>query len=193
MTTPARDGRDKPFCDWLRKHPGLDSIQQGLYAADIDMTLFKFKTFVDRNGTRDVKLVMDVEIKANGAIPQPEQKELLFVREQLAESGQLHKFCWSTYLKRKIRVWSLGQFLLIIHGGERPDDCRGLWWCYFKDRTSIRWQAVSEEQLVRILRFELHPRTLKPLKLRRHHKTQAIRQVVDRGLFEDEIVVIKRS
>lgn len=191
MTTAARDGRDKPFCDWLRRHPQIDSNAQAIYAADVDMSFLKFKTPIDWKWDRTVKLAMDVEIKTWGAKPSAEQVELLYYRHQLLNR---RRPMYSTFLRRRVSVWYFGQFLLRIMGGERPDVCETLLWGMFTgEMGAMRETMINESTLAGILSFRLDPSTLNPLNLRRHHKTTQITVVDTTGLLPVERLVTRRS
>ena len=191
MTCIARDGRDGPFSDWLRSHQDLDSRRHSLYAADIDMMFYKFRPIIDKCGDRSVKLTMNVEIKTHGRMPNKEQLELLF----FAHQTRCKRTMFSTYLQTQVKVWFFGQFILRIDGGDRPDQCAGLAWITFDDFGNTQETVLSEEKLVKVLRFDLAPDNLQPidLRLRRHHKTTKLFYVDTAGLFPVERMVVKRS
>jgi len=202
MTRPAIDGRDGPFSDWLRKQPSLDSVRKAITANDIDMTFLKYRTVVDDIGTRKVKLMMDLEIKTNGAAPTKDQLEVMCFRDHHKGAN----WYWSTYMKEQVRLYYFGHFALTIRGGERPDVCSEMEWMQFcsqkmkrrnwrKYSGEIKTTPVSIDRLVQLLAFEIAPDTFEPidLRLRRHHKTQHLYVVDKSGLFPVDRRMIKRS
>jgi len=191
MTASARDGRDGPFSDWLRRNPSIDSRDHSIYACDIDMMFYKYRTVVDKVGTRDLKLTMDVEIKTFGAYPNEEQRELLFFKHQL----NVKKKMYSTMLSRAVKVWHFGQFVLRILDGDRPDNCTSMNWGRFSERGRLEEVSVDETMLAGILRFDIAPDTLDKLELstRRHHKTTWTYYTDKSGLFPVERPVASRS
>ncbi len=191
MTAPSRDGRDSPFSDWLRNHPEIDSQRTALYLTDIDYTFCKFRPWVDTEGTREVKLMLDVEAKTFGRSPDREQQEVLFFRHQLLCRKQR---LWSTYLKRNVSVWHFGQYLLRFIDGDRPDNSSKIYWGKFWcDEGDISKKEITEKILIEILRFDIAPDTLKKLSLRRHHHTGRLAVVDNSGLFPYIRHVVERS
>lgn len=180
MTVVARDGRDKPFSDWLRNQSGLDSRLYSLDVSDIDFTFHRFAANVDKSGTRDIKLMLDLEVKTFGKHPGSNQKETLFFRHQLlSKKGKL----FSNLRNCKVTVWHFGQYVLRIIDGDRPDECKELLWGKFATQGVLHYSSIDEETLIKALRFELRPDSLKPLELRRHHITRTIQTVERKGLL----------
>jgi hypothetical protein len=186
MTRRARDGRDKPFCDWLRNHDLLDAAHAGLHATDVDMSMMKYRTTIDAVGTRQVKLMADVEVKTWGRWPDEDQHEHLYFRHQQLQSRCRRR---STKLRKWVGVWHFGVSMLSITGGERPDDCEGIQWGRFEPVTgAVLKRSITEDQLVSLLRFDLDHDTVAPFEIRRHHKTQewVITRRTELGLRVDE-------
>jgi hypothetical protein len=173
LTKPARDGRDAPFSDWLRKHPELDSWDQSLYLCDIDFSFHKWKTKVDKIGTRDVKLMLDLEIKTYGAVPNQGQLELLFFKDQICDKARRYKL-FSNRLRQKVTVWHLGFYVLILNGGDRPDNCKSIDWCFFDNTGVLIFNRINEQTLSNILNFSISPKKFKKLTLRRKHGTNEV-------------------
>lgn len=190
MTRPARDGRDGPFSDWLRKHPGLDANVYWLYAMDVDMIFHKYQVWNDCVGDRTVKLMMDVEVKTFGAVPDEKQRETLYFRHQILCTKQPR---YSTFLKRDVSFWHFGIFVLVMHGGARPDGCDGIDWMQFDTGGILTPRKITVDELVDLLRFDIRPDTFEPVNLRRHHKTQEVMQADWDGLFPVLRPIIKRS
>jgi len=169
LTRPAFDGRDKPFSDWLRKNPHLDSNRAKLDVSDIDFVFHKYMSNVDREGTREVKLMLDLEVKTWGKYPSRGQIETLFFRHQLL--SQKCKLI-SNAINKKVTVWHFGQFLLIIHKGDRPDNSEYMQWGVFDVQGKMVWHRIDEKVLTNILGFVKRPDNFNKLTLRRHHITR---------------------
>lgn len=190
VTRPARDGRDGPFSDWLRRHPELEANLHWLYAMDVDMVFHKFKTWVDCEGTRDVKLMMDVEVKTFGRQPDDRQLETLYFRHQILASK---KWRYSTLIKKSVRFWHFGVYVLILDGGARPDCCNAIQWRRFEDAGKLTSEEITLDTLKELLRLDVRPDTLQPVDLRRHHKTKELMEIDWDGLFPVPRKVVKRS
>src|SRR5215470_12279681 len=64
MTEPRHASYDEtPFGAWVRRQPEIESRRTGLSVTDIDWCFHKFKTSVDRLGTREIQLMLMVELK----------------------------------------------------------------------------------------------------------------------------------
>lgn len=199
MTKVAFDGRDKPFSDWLRRHPDLDSCKVGLDASDIDFVFQKYRIGEHKHGdfmkSRQVKLMFDLEVKSWGKRPPKPQIETLFFRHQLLTGKRLGKELYSNMQKRKVTVWHFGQFILIMDGGCRPDACKRIQWGRFDDGGEIILTPISETTLIDILSFNLRPDTFGVLSIRLHHAKQVIVGTEYRPdmLFPVEFSVVKCS
>lgn len=190
MTAPARDGRDEPVCDWIRTNRNLDSISCSLCVTDKDMSFLKFVTYVDGIGTRNLKLMQNVEFKSFGKCLMPQQQEELFFSHQLLAKK---KKLYSTYMKKPVGVWHYGYSILRMIGGDRPDRCDSMEWARFENNGELLKTEVSENTLTELLAFNLDPQTLQPIEFRRHHKTRKLMQTVTDRLFPDAVLVTKRS
>ena len=191
MTTRCRDGRDGPFSDWLRLHPSLDSRREDLCATDIDMSFLRFIWYEDKKfPRRRIKLMMDLEVKTYGKDPGREQLELLFFRHQLLSSK---KHLFSNYIGIDVCVWSYGQYVLKITGGDRPDRCTSLLWGRFGDNGKLKYSEIDEGLLTSILKFKVRPDTLLESDYRRHHLTDEGWELKEGTLFPLYKKVISRS
>jgi len=191
MTKIDKDGRDKPFSDWLRNQPDLDSIERGIDLTDIDFVFHKYKSQVNGIGTRKVKLMLDIEVKSFGAKPEPAQAETLFFRHQLLNRK---KMLYSSMSGKIITVWHFGQFITVLNDGKRPDKCKSIEWGIFDPRGKINFKVISERKLIKILGFYIRPDNFERLSLRRHHKTSEFGYVErENVLFPMAKFIIKRS
>lgn len=192
MTRPRVYGEDTPFCAWLRGHDALDSVRDAFTAHDVDLHCHKYKANVDGVGTRDVQLLMMLEIKTRGAMPSREQKETLFFQHQCQVSKRKRV---NSSTGKLTSVWNFGCSLLSLPA-ERPDDAPHMRWCRFDPKGKGKWtiQEIDEQTLVRILAFDIDPDSLMPLSLRRHHKTSQLWQETTTPLgFQTVQLVVARS
>lgn len=173
MTRARVWGEDSPFGDWLRRHRDLDSESVFLSATDRDFTIHRYKDNVDGLGGRRVQLMMAVEVKTNW---RPEknvskaQRQTKFFEHQLLNRKR-KLMCASDHVKKD--VWHFGYHYLLL-SGERPDEASTVGWTRFTDQGGLLLRHVSTTDLVRVLRFDLRPDTLKRLKLRRHHSEEHV-------------------
>lgn len=171
MTRARIYGSDTPFCAWMRNCPELPSVGSkfGFVASDNDITVHRYKTEVDRLGSREVQAIMQIEIKTRRGKP---------------ESSQLDTLCklnWFSGLKHHNQQWVnfFGVFLLIL-SGTTPDDSDKMWWGILpkndvlNDAKDVQWKLIGRADLISLLRFDLHPRTFERQLFRRHHKTSEI-------------------
>jgi len=189
MTRSRTYGVDPPFNAWVRNQRGLDSVIRGLVVTDIDMCFHQYRTHVDGIGTREVHLVMDVEVKTRDALPAPSQLETLWIRhERLTRGGIAMR-----HSQRGITSWHFGMFILSLPGEAPGDDDDHVRWCSFRNGGALRTRSITVGDLRRVLGFDLRPDTLKPLDLRRHHFTGEIAQEVETplGFTTAEIVKVQ--
>jgi hypothetical protein len=152
----------------------LDSYRAKLDVSDIDFSFHKYETNIDGIGERNVKLMLNTELKTNGKYPDFNQLETAFFNHQLLMQK---KILFSNHLNRKVMVWHFGQYHLIIHGGVRPDACEFMEWGIFDQWGSIKYHPLTEFKLIQLWGFEVRPDNFQKIILRRHHKTQAIWQI----------------
>jgi len=166
----ARDriyGEDKPLLDWIRNNPNLPSsdVTSGFSVSDTDFMIHRYKVAVDREGSREVQAMMQIEGKTRGGVPSASQRDSLWKHD--AFSG--------VKTVGRDRVWFLGVYVLSL-SGLTPEDSSSMWWGYFVDSMSdrLKWQGVDQDLLEQILRFDVHPRNMNRQIFRRHHKTQSV-------------------
>lgn len=192
MVRPRIYGSDTPFCDWMRRCESLPSSGDdfGFSACDNDITVHRYKYGVsDSVGTRDVQGLMQIEVKTRSGKPTFSQFDTL---------NKLNLFAGEKNIDG-CHVRFFGVFLLIL-SGTTPDDSDRMWWCSIPKNKLVRdaknsvIRGICVDQLVSLLRFDIHPRNFSKQAFRRHHKTYELlgTETTELG-FETETRVIKRS
>lgn len=190
MTTARRDGNDTPFGAWLRRQAELSS--QHFVASDIDWVIHRYKPEIDSVGTREVNYMMFVEVKTFSACLNNSQHESLWFQHQFFQAKQGKKSLMLVGAKARRAVWHFGVSVLVFTGGS-PEDSQ-IQWRRFRSDGSLSRRSITEHELVRLLRFDLHPDSLNQMSARRHHKTREVVSVQTTPLGFDAVrTVIKRS
>jgi hypothetical protein len=172
----------------------LDARQVGITVNDVDWTIHKYKDNADGLGKRTVHLLMNIEVKAFGAMPSSQQRQTLFFQHQLLDHKRRALVDSMGGQASKRSVWHFGYYVLSIAGAAPGPDHDIVQWCRFDGQGDLIPRTIQVPQLVKVLRFEHRPDTLRPLKLRRHHKTRRIALVERVPLgFLVESVVTRRS
>ena len=173
-----------PFGNWLRNQDDLPSksASLGFIASDIDMVCHRW--FHHATG-KHIQCVMIIEVKTRGARPRFAQMESLSALQIFAgkKNVSIHK---SNNEYRQYRFYGVMQLLL---SNTSPDDSDNIIWArwpwdrYGSDKlmtdTHLIETAIDAETLKKILRFDLHPISLKPFKpFKSHHGHRLIDQEV---------------
>lgn len=193
MTRERVYGSDTDFCRWMRYCKELPSLDYesgfGFAASDNDITVHRFMTSIDAIGTREVQGIMQIEIKTQWGKPSQSQLDTLC---------KLNSFA-AVKTQGGVYVRNFGVYILVFDG-TNPDTSSKILWVSFpkgkfvKDRGECKQRLITREQLISLLRFELHPDNFTPMPFRRHHKTQEVLEVSTAPLgFEVERLIIKRS
>jgi len=189
MTRPFNNRMHCPNCKcemtmetalgrWLRGRHELRS-EDGINIYDEDhfcdrRVVHKYK----ENGERSVQCYMVLEVKEYGAFPTKAQQSTLAILSGYIKNffGNRHTRrgatkdiygkrgkVWDHVYDRSVQVRHYGYHLLQFEK-TCPDDSS---W--------IKWNSkeITEEQLVKLLRFEIHPLTLMPIDARDHHKQKS--------------------
>jgi hypothetical protein len=192
MTAPRRDGRhETEFLKWLRLNKEIDSKIHRITANDVDVTLHKYKAHRDGMGGREVQLMMNVEVKTFGAVPNPNQAQTTFFQHQFLDNRR--RLLVDSKTGKKHSVWHFGYYVLVLDK-DKPEDGCTVRWCVFLDNGNLSASRISTEELEAVLRFDLRPDTLQKLELRRHHLTRrlAVLERVPLG-FETLTTITQRS
>jgi hypothetical protein len=144
---------------------------------------------VDAIGTRMVQGLMQIEVKTRRGFPSPSQMDTL---------SKLNLFCGEKVVDN-CYVRFFGVFVLSM-SGLCPDTSEHMWWGvipkgrHIDNATKMSSKKIDKTKLIKLLRFDIHPRTFEANTFRRHHKTQTIIQVEKAPLgFEYERAITKRS
>lgn len=191
MTRRRRIGEDGPFGQWIRSRGDLHSVVHGITVNDIDYTIHRYKDNVDGLGRRTVHLMVNIEAKTFGALPDNNQRQTLFFQHQRLEGkGPLV----DAHDGSRKSVWHFGFYVLVMDGADPGPDDSTVRWCSFDDEGRLVPRTITVAHLARILRFDFRPDTLGKLDLRRHHATNKVVIVAPTPLgFERETIVERSS
>lgn len=193
MTKDRFYGADTDFLAWVRSQKeDLPStgVDIGIVVTDNDCIIHRYKTIVDGIGTREIQCMLDLEVKTRGAMPDEAQLDTLWKRDRWRGKERFGKQV----------VIHFGRYVLSMSGTD-PDNSDELRWCRFarrtnEDRDSAKLYArpIMTAQLLRILRFDLHPDYLTRRPLRRHHKTRVVYETRRTALgFTVDRAITRRS
>lgn len=175
MTRDRIYGEDTPFGRWMREQGRVVGTMpsSAFVSSDCDYLIHRYKTVVDGYGTRDIQAQMILEVKTNSAKPRFAQ----------VDSMWLHHLCANTSNPRR-KVEYLGK-AVFHHGvsflsmsGTMPDNSETMEWGRFGRSAIIMWRAITTQQLIDLMMFEIHPDNFERNPYRRHHKTRTFQQQV---------------
>lgn len=169
---------EQPIKAWIRKHEELDSRKHCLCIGDSDLWVQKYGTRTWHNGVdRDLMYLMLVEIKTHGRDLNSAQRDLLHMVNQLLRTNpwkeqrdggrftlghpQNVRIVSSVIAGKHVRVQCYGVHKLRISGAT-PDQSEWLTW---DDK------PIGFDQLPALLRYDLHPDSLRPMEHRSHKRT----------------------
>jgi|GEM_PF-6378683 len=172
MTRERFYGSDTDFCAWMRACKDLPSSGHdfGFAACDNDITVHRYKTVVDRIGTRDVQALMQIEIKTRGGVPPMSQMDTL---------SKLNLFRGQKHLKDGQVIRFFGVFVLVMDG-TTPTNSTIMRWGSMRhsgpvnDASKLKWRDITLNLLIKLLRFEIDPHSFESEPLRRRHSSQEI-------------------
>ncbi len=155
------------FSRWVRQQKDLDSNRDGIVLCDSDMIVHRYKFDHDRL----YQCIMLVELKRHGAELTDSQRDTLAVfgqflrndkktscKNRRAQAENRPSRVFSVMSNKVVRCRAFGAHLLTLEN-TTPDNG----W--------VRWDKadITKGQLIKLLRFELHPETLRPMDGRSHH------------------------
>lgn len=157
---------------WSRHHPELNS-EDGFTYMDKDLICHRFKT----THGREFQCLMFVEFKSRGGALKKSQKDTMWIVDQMFRTdtttptkkaglhcGLVPSRVWSEASKMWVAVKAFG-FHLCVLSGRTPDD---------SDRILWDGKEITLADLIKLLRFDLDPRTLRPMDWRIHHRKEAV-------------------
>lgn len=164
------------FERWMRNHESMDSRIEGIVRFDCDVVLHRYLQKIDKAGTRDIQCLMLIEVKSRGADVAASQEDTLSMLSQVLRNRRRNRHqsklgrhaedriapcrTYSKKLRRKVTLWSFGIHLLQM-AHDSPEDSEWMTW----DRTT----PIDQDRLLKILRFEIDPDTLRPIDWRRRY------------------------
>lgn len=148
------------FGRWLRAQDALPSFgaRECFVFSDIDYVVHRYMW----NGSRNKQIVMLIEVKTNDAPISNSQGDTLYKLNALLTDYQRHEqACTGVPLgrytngsvdKSNLAYIKCAGVHVLTMSGDSPDNSRRIVWGRKK---------ITSDQLVRILRFDIHPKTMK--------------------------------
>lgn len=182
-------GDETPIGKWIRSNKSLPSRSNGsaFSVTNTDLTVHGYMQCVDGIGTRAVQSLIRVEFKSHGKLPDAWQLDTLF-KEHVGINRNPRG-----YVAKNAVIVNHGIYLCVC-SDSTPEDSKWISWGRFDKSGVVSWRNISVHELNDILRFDIHPKTLKRQWLRRHHKKTTVMKVVSTPLgFEVEQELVYRS
>lgn len=182
-------GDETQIGKWIRNNPNLPSRsnERAFSVTNTDLTVHGYMQSVDGIGSRAAQSIIRVEFKSHGKLPDPWQCDTLFKEHAGINRGP------RGYFVRGAVVINHGIYVCVC-SGSTPEDSDWISWGRFEKDGTLSWTAISLDELNNLLRFDLHPKTLKRQWLRRHHKKTTVIKVVTAELgFEVEEQLVQQS
>lgn len=172
---------EPPIKAWIRMHQDLDSRNACLCIGDCDLWVQRYGTRRTRfSGVdRDVQYLMLVEIKTHGKDLEKPQRDLLHTVNQLLRTkwwtekrdngrfvpghSQNQREVYSVMADKVVQVLCFGVHKWILSGSVLSDSE----WMTWDDK------LIDGDQLLKLLRFDLSPDSLKPMEHREHKRMRA--------------------
>lgn len=148
MTATRRFGKDEPFSEWLRGIESLDSDQYGLTCNDADLIFHKF-----RHETKDLQLLMWVEVKCFNADIHVSQLETLWFHHQLLRKTTKLR----CFFRQEATICHFGVYFLKLQS-DKPIEGETMQWGRFNDVGGIQWKETTRVQsIINVLGFVSDP------------------------------------
>lgn len=171
----AQVSTEQPIDAWIRNHSQLQS-DDGIVISDSDKWVHRYAVRTKGQLNRDVQYIMLVEIKTFARKESASQSDTLGIVNQLIRTvawkfqrdsgrfttGHPHNvhLVFSSYSGRNVQTISYGKHTLCL-SASTPEDSQWMTW---------DGKRISVDQLVLLLRFDLHPDSMKQNEHRRHKK-----------------------
>jgi hypothetical protein len=168
-----RHTKETAFERWMRNEEELDS-GLGLVRFDLDVLLHRYMRLVDGKGSRDLQIMMFIEVKTLGANVLQSQLDTFSLLSQVLRNRKTNMHqqrhgrhtdavtpvtAHSKKLGKPVTLWLRGGHLLQL-SGTSPVNSSDIRW---------DWKKISIDDLVGLIRFDLDPDTLKPIDWRRRY------------------------
>lgn len=173
----AQVSAEYPFDAWVREHPELDSIKDGIVITDGDKWVHRYAIRTGGRIDKAVQYLMSVEVKAFERDLTDSQRDTLHMINQLLRTtpwkeqrldgrlishhAQNVRVVHSTLNGRTVQLLCYGVHKLRLSHGT-PDNSE---WMTWDDK------KITTDQLVGLLRFDLNPDSLRVLEHRHHKRT----------------------
>jgi hypothetical protein len=180
---------ETPIGKWVRNNPSIPSrgTKTAHAVTNTDLTVHAYMQCVDGIGTRAVQSLIRIEFKSHGKVPDSWQIDTLF-----KEHCGINKTP-KGYVVKGSTVINHGIYICVC-SGQTPEESDSIAWGRFNAQGVISWRPVTVTELNGILRFDLHPKTLRREWLRRHHRKTTIVKVTEMPLgFSVEQEVVHQS
>lgn len=200
-----------PFGEWLRSQRDLPSTpspdcEVGFIATDIDLVVHRW--FHGSTG-KHIQCLMVVEVKTRGAQPRFAQLESLSALQLFSAKKNIRLALPTIHPETREMIPDFRQYRFygvhfLLLSGTSPEDSDSMVWARWKWKphgvdhqmtaSQLQRTKINIEQLKGILRWDLHPSTLKPFKpFKKHHGFREIDQEIVTPLgFETMERTIKR-
>jgi hypothetical protein len=152
------------FSRWSRKMAHQGNLPSSVYVvSDIDQIIHRYKTEIDRQGTREVQHIGFLEVKSNQAKVSASQKDtLLKLHRRLYGDGKVIE-----YGDKYLKFWGVS---VLRMENTCPESGRLTWQHYEGGEQKL----IGISTLLDLLLFVRHWTNFATQPLRRHHKTSEI-------------------
>ena len=162
-------GSDVPLMAWCREKGKTGELpaysdECGIVQMDVDAFWHRYKTCVDNIGTRELQVFMEIEWKTRGGTLTTSQEDTYRKKHAMI----LHSLNWHGQ-----QLVNFGITIVRI-SGMTPDNSGEIYWGRFDNngQNKIKWTRIAIIELLKLMRFDMHPDTFNEDPFRRHHKTR---------------------
>jgi hypothetical protein len=191
MTRDRLFGSDIPLMAWCREKGKTGELPAnaedcGVVQTDVDSFWHRYKTCVDAISSRELQVFMEIEWKTRGGSLTASQEDTY--RKKHATVIPRLKFFGQDLVNFGVSVVRLS--------GTTPDDSEWIKWGRFirGKQSGMVWKDINVDELLKLIRFDMHPDKFNKRPFRRHHKIEGFKVVEKSALgFEVERELIHRS